>query len=149
LCPFGSNSALQLHKLLSKVFLCSVCHCILVPCPRFHLKQNVSFQRWKNRCGSNRSCALALKRFISLRRKTLFANKLLLALQSPVVTTCTTRFNTQQFYVLPSQCTSVLCVDLRTNSDYFPIQPKLIGLYNREEVCSLHSTDWVFKYNYG
>jgi hypothetical protein len=30
------------------------------PCAHFHLKQNVSFQRWKNRCGSNRSCALAL-----------------------------------------------------------------------------------------
>ena len=30
LCPFDSNSSLQLHKLLPKVFLCSVCHCILV-----------------------------------------------------------------------------------------------------------------------
>ena len=149
LCPFDSNSSLQLHKLLPKVFLCSVCHCILVspyctvpafsppqllishcqkswsldpwcvhllctadeywrPCDcfaaragkpvrsfvfhchrqplcghrtaqkmkhvafgktlrwnnrpwaRLHLKQNVSFQRWKNRCGSNRSCSLAL-----------------------------------------------------------------------------------------
>jgi len=34
------------------------------------------------------------------------------------------QFNTRQFYVLPTQCTSiyVFCVDLRTNSDYFPIQ---------------------------
>ena len=31
-----------------------------------------------------------------------------------------TRFKTQQFYVLPTQCICVFCVDLRTNSDYFP-----------------------------
>ena len=31
-------------------------------------------------------------------------------------------FNMQQFYVLPTQCIYVFCVDLRTNSDYFPIQ---------------------------
>ena len=32
------------------------------------------------------------------------------------------QFNIHNFYVLPTQCTYVLCVDLRTNSDYFPIQ---------------------------
>ena len=32
------------------------------------------------------------------------------------------QFNIQQFYVLPTQCIYVFCVDLRTNSDYFPIQ---------------------------
>jgi len=32
------------------------------------------------------------------------------------------QFNVQQLCVLPSQC-----VDLRTNSDYFPMQQKLIG----------------------
>ena len=40
----------------------------------------------------------------------------------PVVTVCINGFNTQQFYVLPTQCIYVFCVDLRTNSDYFPIQ---------------------------
>jgi hypothetical protein len=39
-----------------------------------------------------------------------------------VVTLCTTRFNIHKFYVLPTQCVYVFCVDLRTNSDYFPIQ---------------------------
>jgi hypothetical protein len=46
---------------------------------------------------------------------------------SPVVTVCTAsghcmyrQFNIQQFYVLPTQCIYVFCVDLRTNSDYFP-----------------------------
>ena len=32
------------------------------------------------------------------------------------------QLNIQQFYVLPTQCVYVFCVDLRTNSDYFPIQ---------------------------
>jgi hypothetical protein len=32
-------------------------------------------------------------------------------------------FNIQQFYVLPTQCIYVFCVDLRTNSYYFPKQP--------------------------
>jgi hypothetical protein len=32
------------------------------------------------------------------------------------------QFNIQQFYVLPTYCIYVFCVDLRTNSDYFPIQ---------------------------
>jgi len=32
------------------------------------------------------------------------------------------QFNIQQVYVLPAQCIYVFCVDLRTNSDYFPIQ---------------------------
>jgi hypothetical protein len=43
-------------------------------------------------------------------------------LKSPAVTVRTARFNIQQFYVLPTQCVYVFCVDLRTNSDYFPIQ---------------------------
>ena len=45
-----------------------------------------------------------------------------LTLQSPVVTICTTRFTIQQFYVLPARYIYVLCVDMRTNSDYFTIQ---------------------------
>ena len=32
------------------------------------------------------------------------------------------QFNIQQFYVLSTHCIYVFCVDLRTNSDYFPIQ---------------------------
>jgi hypothetical protein len=44
-----------------------------------------------------------------------------LTLQSPLVTLCTARFNIQQFYVLSTQCIYVFCVDLRTNSDHFPI----------------------------
>ena len=45
-----------------------------------------------------------------------------LTLQKPIVTLRAARFNIQEFYVLPTQCIYVFCVDLRTNSDYFPIQ---------------------------
>jgi hypothetical protein len=34
----------------------------------------------------------------------------------------TARFNFQKFYVLPTQCIYVFCVDLRTNTDYFTVQ---------------------------
>jgi hypothetical protein len=37
-----------------------------------------------------------------------------------VVTLRTTRFNTHKFYVLPTQCTYVFRMDLRTNTYYFP-----------------------------
>jgi len=32
------------------------------------------------------------------------------------------QFNIQQFYILPTHCVYMVCVDLRTNSDYFPVQ---------------------------
>ena len=32
------------------------------------------------------------------------------------------QFNPKKFFVQPTQCIYVFCVDLRTNSDYFPIQ---------------------------
>jgi hypothetical protein len=40
----------------------------------------------------------------------------------PIVHCMYNQFNIQQFCVLPTQCIYVFCVDLRTNSDYFPIQ---------------------------
>ena len=45
------------------------------------------------------------------------------------------QFNSQQFYVLPTQCIYVFCVDLRTNSDYFTVQHWLVGFYNWDGVC--------------
>ena len=50
----------------------------------------------------------------------LFSSKV--ACRSKVLTLRTAEFNVQQFYVLPTPCICVFCVDLRTNSDYFPIQ---------------------------
>ena len=42
--------------------------------------------------------------------------------EQAVVTICTTRFNTQEFHVLPTQCIYVFCVDLRTNNDCNVVQ---------------------------
>jgi hypothetical protein len=55
-----------------------------------------------------------------------------LTFQSLAVSLRTARFNIQQFYLLPTQCIYVFCVDLRANRDYFPIQHQLSGLYNRD-----------------
>jgi hypothetical protein len=41
------------------------------------------------------------------------------------------------------------CMVLSTNRDYLLIQYELFGVYNRDAVCLLRGTDWVFKYNSG
>ena len=53
---------------------------------------------------------------------------------------------TPKILVLSTQCIYVFCVDLRTNSDLCHLQHKLIGFYNRDGVCLLRSTDWIFIY---
>jgi len=58
------------------------------------------------------------------------------------------QFNIQQFYVLPTQCIYVFCVDLRTNSHYFHIQHLLTGLYNRDGECLLRGMGRIFKHLY-
>ena len=57
-----------------------------------------------------------------------------------MVTICTTGFNIHKFHFLPTQCIYVFCTDLGTNSEYFPIKPKLTGFYNRGEKCLLRGT---------
>jgi hypothetical protein len=61
-----------------------------------------------------------------------------MCIQSPVVAICTARFNSA---ILRSAHTVyVFCVDLRTNSDYFPIQYLLTGYHNRDGECLLRGT---------
>jgi hypothetical protein len=67
---------------------------------------------------------------------------------SVVATVSSNKFNIHKFHVLPTQCIYVFCVDLRTNSDHFPIQHLLTGFYNQDGVCLLRGTDWVFIYTY-
>jgi len=45
-----------------------------------------------------------------------------LVLKSQVVSICTTSFNVENIYVLSTQCICVFCMDLETNTCYFPIQ---------------------------
>ena len=40
----------------------------------------------------------------------------------------------------------VFCVDLRTNSDYFPIQHWLVGLYDQDGVCLLRGTNRILSW---
>jgi len=49
------------------------------------------------------------------------------------------------FYVLPTQCIYVFCVDLRTKSDYLTVQHWLVGLYNWEGVCLLRGTFYILR----
>ena len=46
---------------------------------------------------------------------------------------------------LCQHCIYEFCIYLRTNSDLCHLQHKLIGLYNRDEKCLQHGTEWVFK----
>jgi len=41
----------------------------------------------------------------------------------------------------PTQCNYLFCMDLRINSDFFPIQHYLTGFYNRDGMCLLRGTD--------
>ena len=54
------------------------------------------------------------------------------------------QFNIQQFYVLPTQCIYVFCVDLRTNSD-ISLQSINLRVFITEAECLLRNKDWVFK----
>ena len=49
-----------------------------------------------------------------------------------MVTICTTRFTIKKFHVPLTQCIYVFCVDLRTNSDYFPTQCELMEKRRQE-----------------
>jgi hypothetical protein len=62
----------------------------------------------------------------------------------PVGTLCTVRFNILKFYIPPSVLTYV-CMDLRTNSDSFPLYLTDI-LYNLGTVCLLRGTIFTFIY---
>jgi len=39
----------------------------------------------------------------------------------------------------------VFRMDLRTNSDYFPIQHQMVGFYNRDGVCLLRGTLYILR----
>ena len=53
----------------------------------------------------------------------------------------------KKFYVLRRQCVYVFCVDLRRNSDYFPVQLLVVGFYNLDGVCLLRGTNWSLMYS--
>jgi hypothetical protein len=40
-------------------------------------------------------------------------------------------------------------MDLRANSDYFPMQHKVIGSCNSDALCLLRGTSWIVQINAG
>jgi hypothetical protein len=46
-------------------------------------------------------------------------------------------------YILPTQCIYVFCVDLRTNSDYFPVQHRLVFITETECVYCAVRTEYL------
>jgi hypothetical protein len=60
-----------------------------------------------------------------------------LIFQSLAVTLCTTRFNIQQFYMV----LTLLCMELRTNCNFYLIQHQLTGFYNQGGECLLRGTN--------
>ena len=63
-----------------------------------------------------------------------------------MVTWCTTSLTFNNCTFCP-HCIYVFCFYLRTNSDLYHLQHKLIGFYNRDEKCLQRGTDWAFKYS--
>jgi len=96
------------------------------------MKRNDSLQlTWHRKNTNNRSLKQSLSLFLSNTHKTTqirsslvytYTLFLMTAYRSLVVTLYITRFNTTKFYVLPTQCIYLLCMDLGTNSDFFPTQ---------------------------
>ena len=82
--------------------------------PSACVRQSQYGARWTERSGDRQVSASSL--LCVLQRESIQP------IYSPVLTICTARFNITKFYVQPTQCVYVFCVDLRTNSDYFPIQ---------------------------
>jgi hypothetical protein len=50
---------------------------------------------------------------------------------------CTASFNIQKSYILPTQRIYVLCVDLRTNSDYFPLTDRFLGVFAKLQKATI------------
>jgi hypothetical protein len=65
-----------------------------------------------------------------------------------VVTMCPTSLTFNNSTFCPHSV-FMFCVDLRTNSHYFPIKHQLTGFYNRDGVCLLRGTDWSCKNSWG
>ena len=76
-----------------------------------HLSHNRSFLQNSNETYMNTRNMMISKTYFSLQ-----------PFKCPLVTICTTRLTLTNPASCPHSCIYVFCVDLRTNSDYFPIQ---------------------------
>ena len=63
---------------------------------------------------------------------------------STVVSLSKTKFNAQPFYIIPTECIYVFCMNGRNNSGYFPTQQSLVCFCNGDGKCLLCRSNWVF-----
>ena len=70
---------------------------------------------------------------------------------SKIRTIVTNRHNTKELYVLPTQCIYVFCMDLRTNSYYFPISINWLVFITEECVyCAVRTGSlYIIQVNLG
>jgi len=68
---------------------------------------------------------------------------------SRVVTIYTTRFNIQQFYVLLTPLYLCVLCGSQNKQRSFPYTTLTDWFFNRDGVCLLRGTSWIFKYNSG
>jgi hypothetical protein len=117
------------------VCVCGVCVCVcgVCLCDYSHSARNTQYGSLYN------------KNPLVLHRDT--TQQLINALECRGYYTCPPGLTFSNSAFCPKRCIYVNCTDLRTNSDYFPIQRQLTGLLNRDGVCLLRGTDWVFIYN--
>jgi len=59
------------------------------------------------------------------------------------------QFNIQQFYVLPTQLYLCVMYGSENKQRLLPYTALPAGFYNRDGVCLLRGTDWIFEYNSG
>jgi len=58
-------------------------------------------------------------------------------------TTCTTRSNIQNFYILPTRCIYVFLCRSQTKQRLFPTHYPMIRFYTRHRACLLSGTEWT------
>ena len=102
-------------------------------------------------CGLQSTVQVKLPAILSCRSITLHntefpsqATALILTIWSLPVTWCTNSLTFTNCTLCP-HCIYVFCIYLRTDSDLYHLQHKLIGFYNRDEKRLQRATHWVFK----
>jgi uncharacterized membrane protein YcgQ (UPF0703/DUF1980 family) len=107
-----------LSSLCAYVFIILMCICVYHPYVHMCLSSLCAYVFIILIVFRHKACLSGLNvRYVYVMHKTCFK----LGLQSPLVSSFTTRYNIQQPYVLPTQCICVFCIDFRTNSDYLPM----------------------------
>ena len=99
---------------------------------------------WHHESLTYNFCVYAHKQLTISQSYSLMCKFILKTKRSLPVTWCTNSLTFNNCTLCP-HCIYVFCIYLRTKSDLYHLQHKLIGFYNRYEKCLLCGTNWVFK----